>query len=774
MNMWLRMMPCCLFAGWLASGCAFMNDGTAKKLPSNMIATPASYYSTAKARYLGTKYMENLDRLSEKIVRNPGTSQLQFANNISSVGGIGFFTHSATKTPDERYLEVVLATPETFEAKGDYSDKVNRLFSRYGQDLLSIMAGDPDIFQDRELAGYGLNLNWRTVTAEGQGNRVSLARAIVYFSKERVAGFLRRSISQNELLGDAVIFAVEDDGPLQLVSYQPRENKPDFRPAIREDNLAAGTPAAKAASAAPVSTKLAKPAVQKPATKVEPVKKAEPPAQTPRERSQTEGPAVVTQTRQALSGGDPIPAAGTVTGKETSAVKPAQNKQDPKPENVVLAQPPVEAQLVARVPEGVIPMATAQKTAEPAQRKKEQSVAPAVAVPAVRTDPLKAPLDTTKEPSGIEKIAKGDETETIELPSKPSRMNTTVAEVAEPQPASAPVIVKSEEPKIAEIAATRPTIAKPAVPPVIERKVPASSSAATGPETRKLAAQTAAPKQMPRMPEKIVLAEPESNRQSPAPRGEVAPVAPVKTPMPPVARSTEPVKAPPVERPPEKSIGDAEKPVIAKAAESVTTIPVAEPVIITRNIPLGGTQSSPVSRAESTPAEQNAVLPPAQKAADPGVAAKTGGVKSTVATKAEPDRVPPAAAAEPVPANEKKHSAPPTTGEQLALLSKPAAPAIERVPLARPAAKPLQGFIIQVAFHDKQKAMSWAEKMTQRGYAVSLTEAGPEGALRVRLGNFPVRDEAERQLQSFKQEGMSGIIINLPQAFRPDARSSLP
>jgi cell division septation protein DedD len=86
----------------------------------------------------------------------------------------------------------------------------------------------------------------------------------------------------------------------------------------------------------------------------------------------------------------------------------------------------------------------------------------------------------------------------------------------------------------------------------------------------------------------------------------------------------------------------------------------------------------------------------------------------------------------------------------------------------------LQGFIIQVAFQDKQKAQSWAEKMMQRGYVVSVTEAGPEGSLRVRLGNFAVRDEAERQLQTFKQEGMSGIIINLPQAFRPEAVSSIP
>ena len=84
-------------------------------------------------------------------------------------------------------------------------------------------------------------------------------------------------------------------------------------------------------------------------------------------------------------------------------------------------------------------------------------------------------------------------------------------------------------------------------------------------------------------------------------------------------------------------------------------------------------------------------------------------------------------------------------GEQLALLKKPNAPIVEDNPLARPAAKTLEGFIIQIAFTDKEKAQRWAETMERRGYSVSLTEAGTEGALRVRLGNFTMRDEAERQ-----------------------------
>jgi cell division protein FtsN len=116
-----------------------------------------------------------------------------------------------------------------------------------------------------------------------------------------------------------------------------------------------------------------------------------------------------------------------------------------------------------------------------------------------------------------------------------------------------------------------------------------------------------------------------------------------------------------------------------------------------------------------------------------------------------------------------------TTGEQIALLkSKPIEALPESKPLVRPVPRSLEGFIVQLAFNDKEKARRWAEGMEKRGYAVSITEAGTEGALRVRLGNFTQREDAERQLSNFKQAGLTGIIINLPQGFRPEARSSIP
>jgi len=64
----------------LAIGCVLLDDSAPKKpATTGLIATPPSYYSTAKARYLGGKYKENLDRMVERIVRNPKTSTLQFA-----------------------------------------------------------------------------------------------------------------------------------------------------------------------------------------------------------------------------------------------------------------------------------------------------------------------------------------------------------------------------------------------------------------------------------------------------------------------------------------------------------------------------------------------------------------------------------------------------------------------------------------------------------------------------------------------------------------------
>ena len=440
---------------------------------SGLIVTPPSYYSTPKGRFLGAKYRENLDRLVERIVRNPTTAKLQFANNIASVGGVGFFSHGATKTPDERYLEVILGAPEVFESKGDYSAKVDRIFSLYGRELLGILAGDPAIDKELEVSGYGLNFSWRNVGSKEGASGVFLERAVVYFPKEKIRAFLRQQINPNDLLGGATIFAAEQDGPMNLVSYR-----------------AQGT----------ISTV----------------------------RSSAEQPAIA----------EPHPGAG-------ASLQP------------LIVETPLSAQ-----------------ESEPSSRQQPG------------TKDRAAPMRP--------------QTETV------VKDKTAVASAA-----------------------------------AAEQKLPS-------PATKPAAADTAPVKQAAekKITEKAVIGKTEAK----APEAKIAPAA-----------KTEPK--------------DSQK----IAAEQVAS-----------------------ARVKQTD------------------------------------------------------------------------PAPEKKTFARPVAKNLEGFVIQLAFTEANAAQSWAKTLEQRGYTTSITEAGVEGSFRVRVGNFALREEADRQLRSLRQDGLSGIVINLPQAYRPEVRSSSP
>jgi cell division protein FtsN len=86
---------------------------------------------------------------------------------------------------------------------------------------------------------------------------------------------------------------------------------------------------------------------------------------------------------------------------------------------------------------------------------------------------------------------------------------------------------------------------------------------------------------------------------------------------------------------------------------------------------------------------------------------------------------------------------------------------------ALPAPKVLQGFVIQLAFEEIRDARLWAETLERQGFSVSLTEAGGGGSVRVRIGNFPGREEAERHLQVLRRQGLKGVILNLPQPYQP-------
>jgi cell division protein FtsN len=99
-------------------------------------------------------------------------------------------------------------------------------------------------------------------------------------------------------------------------------------------------------------------------------------------------------------------------------------------------------------------------------------------------------------------------------------------------------------------------------------------------------------------------------------------------------------------------------------------------------------------------------------------------------------------------------------------------PAPEKRSLTEGASQVLEGFVIQVPFTDRGEAQHWAERFLRRGHTVSMTEASGGGSVRLRIGSFARREQAEQELQALRYNGLKGIILNFPQAYRPEVRPS--
>ncbi len=743
---WLVLLP------FLLVGCGVMETVPKKTLPTGLIATPTSYYSTPKARYLGGKYKENLDRLVERIVRNPKTAGLQFSNNISSVGGIGFFTHSAAKTTDERYLEVILGAPDTFDTKGDYSAKVYRLFSIYGTELLSILASDSDIYQESEVSGYGLNFSWRTVAPEGTGGRVILERAIVYFPKQQVKEFLKQEINQNAFLREAVIFAVEEDGPMNLVSYRPQEAKPDFRPPIREENLAVAPPETKPQANQELKTPLSQLPGDMPAA----VAKVERPGE---ENKKTQAAAE----EKAAPAVPPRPAVKSDDSKDVASLAPKPAPVPIRPLTADAQPTKIERPAEAKAQDAV--------ASEKASLGRASEINPVVKAPALGSD------------QAVAVIPKNMET--------PAPVNA--------QTPQAPVMQKSEEQLKDNLAPTRKSVEASTVPTTGLQATTGESAALSTPVPQ--SAKSSAQIEPMERPQEIAKEEVAVSPTKPlaqekklevanvpslrAPQSAAAMVAPVQTidsskreeipapaavkPEPPKI-SSQPVEEKRVEPVPLTPHAAVPTPEVRSAEQLAAKVPVPsptleepkpEPVIANPKIVV----TVPEVKAQDQTVEAGKVSAPP---APPRVVEQTKAEAVPMAPKAAPkisEVKSPAAAAQPRQEKVVEKAVP----EQLASLkNKPMESLSEPKIPSRPAPRTLEGFIIQMAFAEPAEAKRWAETLEHRGYVVSITEPSGGGTLRLRMGNFPARSDAERQLQRLRQDGLSGIILNLPQAYQPE------
>jgi hypothetical protein len=511
---------------------------------------------------------------------------------------MGFFTHSAVKAPDERFLEVVLGTGEHFEG-GDYSVKVARMFSLYGRELLLILASDRDIYNDREMSGYGLNFTWRS-----GDSRANTERAIVYFPKEKVRAFLRQDINDNTLLADAVIFVIGPGGQANLLSFRSQDPAPDVRAPIKEQVL--------------------EPEIAKEEPEIK--------------RLLVEGRA-----------------------NSTEPIEPATN---------------------------AVESSAGQKDKWLASSKSETAPKPITPKPALKTKEEIAPDEKIDPVAGgnTEPVRKSSSRESGDQADKSSTPDREMVEATQPGPRA--------------LKSSRPQVGGEALQSKFQHEKSEGNTAESSSvvEVRKEKEQNESHLELSDSQSPAVIEELQPNETSKPEQGVHALPAPGSTEVP-LSSAKTPKPGSEIER-----LGELAS--ITEISPKTAQTETALPAPIT---------PSGLQKAEGDNVERPSVL---------------------------------------------AHAKP-----------------MENIPdksFVRPEPKSLEGYIIQVLFKDRSEARSWADTFEQRGYAVSMTEAGGGESLRLRIGNFRLRDDAERQLKSIREDGLMGIILNLPRAYRPEVRSSLP
>ncbi|HWH76451.1 MAG TPA: hypothetical protein VNT76_03730, partial [Candidatus Binatus sp.] len=366
-----------------------------------------------------------------------------------------------------------------------------------------------------------MNLAWRNMVAEPSGNRVSMERAVIYFPKERVRNFMRHELSENDLLRDAVIFAVEENGPLNLVSFKPPEPRPDFRPAIHEDNLAA-TPLASKPTVA--SGSAPKPAL-----------------------------------------GQNIEAQGTVAKNELRAEKAPVSTASTKPiamesnsktmaETATLKNPPVAKAPVTPPISNVRAEPTEEATTESvtATKKSENGL------PAAEPKKAEARAEQRTEKVAEQYLLKSPSSPVVEAKKVAPVSPTTVAEAPKPdaqaiapkivaEPEKAEVIVK-EKPAVIAVAPAAP--GKAVEPLIVESKPTGSPPSIENAETRPVKKSSAAEAVKPSvMPKSVEQKSPDATSSTVPAVRTAGPTQPAETAKPAPLASVAKIDTPPVVEP---------------------------------------------------------------------------------------------------------------------------------------------------------------------------------------------------------------------------------
>ena len=756
--------------------CSLRDEGDRKGSSAGLIVTPVASYSTFKARNLAQKYKDNLERLVVEVVRNPTTAKLQFANNIVSTGGIGFFTHSASQSGDERYLELILAVPEVFEEGMGLARKIDRLMSQYGGELCGVLLKESAIYADPEVAGYGLNFFWRSAAQSGGNPQIVFERAVLYLKKDEARRFLDQKLTRDALLSGAIIFATRGDNPPQQIAYAGSAPSSLSSPAARQEKPAEAAVAAlnteiKEKDLSSEKEKKVEQKEQKAASQTKAAKNAEM-ARAPRSETRTKQPVeskpAAVQDRPAKErppdvSGKPA-SIGTEGKADQSATKAADRelaevKSTLKDPASTRASGETSSPASQSAAESVI--ASAKKPAPASSAEKSTAPLPS---PGPTGEVKQQPL-ITKEATPQPKAAPVEQPQIaspakVPIKDKPEKMSTEAKAPSEaPQSktdqASAKLAERRTPEAKAELKDTGSTKAfseanSLKTQSTSESGIASAKKPAPPPTAEKRATYDAEPAREVKQPTSLPKDASSASKQVPL-QSKAVPAEQTQTAAPSKEATKEKAEKARVEAKPQTESAPVKE---AKAAPRQTPEQARAEVKL----------SEPTARKDLTPkAEpiQEATLRKdlPQEVRKPGAPGSGAGREEPQLPKdslAKTEAVPPKREAV-------KERAEPVIPETKAQPDRAAREKVtEEAGKGQLALKSVEGYVIQISFPHKTDAQRWSEVLSREGYTTSITSIGEGESVRLRVGSFPSQALANNLLARLKKDGLNGFVVQVP------------
>ena len=195
-----------------SSACQILNKQSPLSMES--VITSTEVYESLEDKKLVTRYQNNLKNIYNHVRTRYKPSQLEFF----LISGI-CFRNIRVDTSYDTYLSLNTKSSMLFlDTKTSFEQRVSIIFNKYIKPLLKISAEETEILQDNNVAGIMINTRWKVKKILKEKYPITLYEQVSLITKkDQTENYLRHTITDQELLDQSTLIALNEGESLQII-----------------------------------------------------------------------------------------------------------------------------------------------------------------------------------------------------------------------------------------------------------------------------------------------------------------------------------------------------------------------------------------------------------------------------------------------------------------------------------------------------------------------------------------------------------------------------